>query len=60
MTYKNDRWVEIPYADMELHNALWMRTMHGGDERHFAFKFNADGTMSPEEKVTSTESWNRP
>merc|ERR1711908_141608 len=44
-----DWWVEIPHADMSLNNNLWMRTLHGG-QPHFSYKFNADGTISPEEE----------
>jgi len=44
-----DRWVEIPHADMTIHNSLWMRTNHGG-QPHFSYKFNPDGTMSPDSR----------
>ena len=42
-----DRWVEIPWACMDLHNITWLRTFHGGDAAHFAYSFNKDGTISP-------------
>ena len=43
-----DWWVEIPHADMKIPNNLWMRTLHGG-QPHFSYKFNADGTISPQD-----------
>jgi len=45
-----DRWMEIPYADMQLNNFAWLRTMHGGDPKHFEYSFNQDGTISPKSR----------
>ncbi len=35
---------------MELYNFAWMRTHHGGDPAHFAYRFNKDGTISPKDE----------
>merc|ERR1712167_453837 len=47
---EGDRWLEIPYADMNLSNFTWLRTWHDGDKRHFRYNFNKDGTISPESR----------
>jgi len=45
-----NRFMEIPYADMQLRNFAWLRTWHDGDQRHFAYRFNNDGTISPKSR----------
>lgn len=44
---EEDRWMEIPYGEPIEYNFAWLRTHHGG-EAHFNYKFNKDGTISPE------------
>ena len=41
-----NRYMELPYADMTLHNFAWLRTWHGG-KPHFDYQFNKDGSISP-------------
>jgi len=43
-----NRWIEIPYGEKSLYNALWFRTKENW-RGHFVYTLNKDGTISPEE-----------